>query len=493
MAVQAFPSALGSGADTSGFRDVSTQVLHVTSLNDNYQDAPEIGTLRWALMQTFPRIIVFDISGWIVMNGMINLGASQSNVYVAGQTAPSGGIGIRGYGQIEGVGCKQVVFRYMRFANEIDKHTPPNPAGSSEKKRHLSLYDNDEGIIDHCTSYFSHNEAFNFWSYNGVQSLGHSITNTIMGEGATASLMGGTEDYITDVGECSAIRNVFVHFSHRYPNFTGQANGESLNNIGYNFRNRVSRVSIGSTVNFEGNYIKEGSASTNTISNRRNIVMDGVSDGTKVYISDNNYYEGRYDGVTLTDKYEMFDVTNPSSHTTSVPRPDSSIWTSATPFSMTRGVRYTPIDNSLLIGELLQDNVNGVGANKSLNADGTFNYVADAKRQQYFDDIINGTNANGVNGGYGNEAGVYDIPDIISVSRPASYDTDGDGIPDIWAAINLPIGKTATDLSPSGYMYIEEFINEVDTSSQSGNTENVLSNNHKSRNKDVLVRYGFIS
>ena len=461
--IPAFEGAVGSGAHTSGFRASNTQVIHVTSLADDYQGTPAVGTFRWAMTRTYPRIIIFDVGGMIEMNGMINLDASHSDYYLAGQTAP-GGITLHGYGQIQQDGTRQGIVRYITFANEVDKARPPNPPGSVEDKRHLTFNNNDEGIIDHCTSYFSHNEAFNFWHYgsSGVPaSVGHTISNSIIGEGDTGSLMGGDET-AKAAGEVSAIRNLYVHIRHRHPNITGGAEGEIINTISYNFRTRVTRVSASSVVNYIGNYVKMGSASTNTISNRRNIVMDGVVDGTKVFIDDNNFFDGRYDGVTTANKYEMFDVTDAGSHTTSSPRPANSVWTSSTAFPMVKGVRVaTPLNYSVLQDSLLQLNVNGIGANMYLDDDGSKIYISDTKVAQYFNDVKNGLNANGSGSSYGNELGVYDIPIKATTNRPAGFDTDGDGMPNTWELSN-GLSTTVDDallktLDPNGVRFNIEF------------------------------------
>ena len=85
----AFPGAQGFGANATGGR--SGTVYHVTTLADSgagsFRDAVSVAN----------RIVVFDVGGYITLSSEVPI---QGNITIAGQTAPGGGIGIRGAGTL---------------------------------------------------------------------------------------------------------------------------------------------------------------------------------------------------------------------------------------------------------------------------------------------------------------------------------------------------------------------------------------------------------
>lgn len=103
MSVAAFPGALGAGRGSRGGRGGA--VLRVTNLNDS---GP--GSLRAAVEAAGPRTIVFDIGGTIRLAAPLRI--REPRITLAGQTAPGGGITLRGQPLL--ISADDVVVRYIR-------------------------------------------------------------------------------------------------------------------------------------------------------------------------------------------------------------------------------------------------------------------------------------------------------------------------------------------------------------------------------------------
>lgn len=145
----AFPGAEGSGRFARGGRGGA--VCHVTTL----ADAGE-GSLR-DCVSAGDRTVVFDVSGWITLSS--NLGITVNNLTIAGQTAPGGGIGVRG--QKVSIGGSDIIMRFMRVRRGIVKTSDRNDAMAISSK-------SSRVIVDHCSIGFGTDENLSMPGDEGV-------------------------------------------------------------------------------------------------------------------------------------------------------------------------------------------------------------------------------------------------------------------------------------------------------------------------------------
>lgn len=143
--VKAFPGAQGYGTQTRG--GAGGYVVHVTSLG-----ATGPGTLKEALEEKAGRrTIVFDVGGTIdltsVGRALKMSGEDDSNVTIAGQTAPGEGIQLKGYGitlsSVHDVIIRNISIRIgnVRKAGDTYQSDPLSASGANRRLvlDHLSL------------------------------------------------------------------------------------------------------------------------------------------------------------------------------------------------------------------------------------------------------------------------------------------------------------------------------------------------------------------
>lgn len=146
----AFPTAEGFGAYTKGGR--GGKVLHVTNLNNDGE-----GSLRWAINQDYPRTIVFDVSGIIELTETLLI--SKPYITIAGQTAPGGGVCLKG--ETLRVEANEVIIRYIRVRLGDGK----NGQGSLQGKDAISIAKGNNIIVDHCSTSWSLDEVLSTSTY----------------------------------------------------------------------------------------------------------------------------------------------------------------------------------------------------------------------------------------------------------------------------------------------------------------------------------------
>ncbi len=440
----AFPGAEGYGRIATGGR--GGRVIKVTNLNDS---GP--GSLRAAVAESGPRIIVFEVSGYIVLNS--NLRITNGDVTIAGQTAPGDGICIRDFEVT--VDADNVVIRYMRFRlGDVRQRESDAFWG----RYHQNI------IIDHCTMSWSIDETSSFYANQNFTMqwciLSESLNKSFheKDDHGYGAIWGGLY--------ASFHHNLLAHHNSRNPRFnggsrSGVSNGpypgewvDYRNNVVYNWGDNSSYGGENGNYNMVNNYYKPGPG---TPSSKRSRLLDlSISSDIvnyppgygKFYISGNIIHNN---SAVNSDNWNGVDLRNGV---------DIAIAKLTSPFDVTA----LPTTHS---AEIAYERVlSYAGAS----------YKRDAVDIRVIDEVRNGTHTyvgskTGKLGLIDSQNDVGGFPALAAGTPPV--DTDGDGMPDAWEIAN---GLDPTKNDANGrklsavYDNIEVYINSlVNTITQNQN------------------------
>ena len=490
--IPAFPGAEGGGMYTFGGR--GGKVLTVTNLND---DGP--GSFRWACEQGGARIVVFNVSGNIVLKTPIIVRAPY--ITIAGQTAPGEGVQISG--ESFQVDTHDVIVRHMRFRR----------GNTHVWYREDSFGGNPVGniMIDHCSCEWGLDENISFYRHmfdlhdgkpkRKVPTVNVTIQNTISAKAldtwnhAFGSTIGGENS--------SFMRNLWADNTGRNPSIGWGGVFNFVNNIIYNWVHRTADGGEYSTMsNFINNYYKpgpltpEGPISYRIVKSesRSNKLFDYPQYG-RIYAA-GNIVEGNervtkdnWDGgIQIADK----DLPN------GIPDDVKALMHSDEPFTMPH-MTIIPSDQTFdkvlsnvgatlpcrdIVDQRIVEEVrtgqayyvkklpkkNPYGdmwglSDKSKNKEGFFKYRR-LDNDSYKHGII--TNIEQMGG----------FPKYKKYT--AWKDSDGDGMPDEWEIANglnpNDPSDANLDCNGDGYTNIEKYINGIDTKKKVDWTD--LKNNH---------------
>ncbi len=248
-----FPGAEGYGATASGGRGGT--VYHVTSLADSGTN-----TLRDAVSQPY-RTIIFDVGGLITLQS--DLSITNSNLTIAGQTAPGQGISIYGNGNF-GVklynqiatnvlgtnywlcpGSTNIIIRYLRFREGYN---------SAFGNWSLAMIDSKSVMLDHCSielgCWQTMCMTIDPWAPPGYPSdstLNITVQNCIVG----ASIGNQLGCLMWGAANSSFSHNLWIDNAARDPKVEG--NVQLINDVLYNPQLAIYGDG-GEQVDFVGNY-----------------------------------------------------------------------------------------------------------------------------------------------------------------------------------------------------------------------------------------------
>lgn len=415
--VRAFPGAQGFGALATGGR--GGQVIKVTTLASS-----GAGSFLAAINTPGPRIIVFEVSG--VIDGDYEI--PHGDVTIAGQTAPGGGITIRG--RLSGAyqtGVDNMIIRHLRVR-------PSYNGSAGNQFDAIQFSRNSRLIFDHVSASFGVDETVDLYEARDVTVQWSTIESS-----ATQGHPEGEHNYGLingpDGRRISLHHNLFAHHKNRAPAI---ANGpaEVVNNVMYNVRHGfIHHNPVTGKFNIEGNYFKKGSASSLI----------------PFYFDDENNFGANDIGYYLADNY----VDDPGSSCDGVV---SNPWVECSQdLNAPSSLRSQTVFDFAGAGDFHQPVVveTSIQAYQSVLA-GAGAHPRDLVSRRSIEDADNRT---------GNW-GAYALPDPMAGLTIGSSptDSDDDGISDSWESSHGLDPMNPLDnqtLMPSGYPAVEEYINAL--------------------------------
>ena len=468
--VPAFPEAEGFGAFSIGGR--GGRIIEVINLNDS---GP--GSLREAIQATGPRIIIFKVAGYIDLESPIRL--VNPYVTIAGQTAPGDGIclrmkpgnseGIRGliYVPNSADNLHDVIIRYLKFRQGWSL-TYKNNGGP----RPLNVYFRRgyDVIVDHISSQWTRDNLFTISLSSEAEIAdsiyNFSIQNSLFGESEEGhstgmNIQGGSN---ASIGECyytgnlvkdvSVHKNLFTGTDHRNPRVNTNK-VKVINNVIYNWGNRVGESAHNVKVDFINNYYKAGPQTTDNIYYQRLLHEEWGDDCElgSIYMSGNIMAPHH---LTPSDPYEFYQMSK-----------------TGYPLLENKYKRYALLEKAekpvkiLSVYDAYDTVLEDVGDNARLDDNGNLIRNSDSIDLRMINDVKNGT-------GFDHEInesdwnnGIVSFP--VMDSGVTYIDSDNDGMADEWEMNKFGDLNTAkyddtnkTDNDSDGYYDLEEFLNGSD-------------------------------
>ena len=515
----AFPGAEGHGRFVTGGR--GGRIVHVTNLNDS-----GTGSFREAV-KSGKRIIVFDVAGVIALKSDLKI---ADNITILGQTAPSPGITLRYYTVQPG---SNNIIRFLRIRRGQEKNINDGADASWQR--------NKTGIIfDHCSFSWSIDEVASFYDNNNFTmqwcTVAESLTNPGHSKGAHG--YGGIWG-----GKLASFHHNFVaHLMNRGPRFNGARYGWTgyTSNKKYNtykWKNTVQAENVdfrncvmynaqgtcyggpgGGQINIVNNYYKAGpsqSLESTTLNGLKVDVSKGKERGNQDRItlvtlstkdnSDKNhpelydmtsryYINGNTTETTKGQKTENQDWKGVS-YDKGIPSLNGEYYSQDAKKFYGDAVAHTTINDKSCV-KIKMDEPAPTGQVTTHSAAKAYEKVLayvgaslyrDEIDARYMEEAKTGTAT--YKGSITKSPGIIDkVSDVKGYteanfrtgSRPAGFDTDGDGIPDEWEKANGLYPNDASDaltysLDAKGYYTnIEVYANSL--------VENIM----KSENADAL-------
>lgn len=442
----AFPGAEGGGMWTTGARNdgsAAVEVYHVYKLTDD----GSVGTFRDAVSKS-NRVIVFDVAGNIELTDTLTI--KGDNLTILGQTAPGDGICVKNCNtDITG---NNVILRYMRFRMGDDMTMEEDTIGSRNRKNIIVDHCTISWCVDECASFYDMTDFTMQWCIIS-ESLKESVHDK--GSHGYGGIWGGTN--------ASYHHNLLAHHDSRNPRIgSGTVLGDTYdmstqyeltdlrNNVIYNWGgNTAYGGQCAAPVNIINSYYKYGPATKSGVKSRIfQITASGNGKdydwSTDLYV-DGNYVYGSSSVTSDNSKGVVKDDKTKNSYT----------WTSKNITDEAKAVHFRYEKDYPVTTQTAED------AYASVLESAGASIVRDSVDTRIINEVKTGTAPCGADGliNTPSDAGGYPV-----LSGTKAKDSDNDGIPNEYEdkfgldKYNKADGLT---VSPSGYLYIEEYANAL--------------------------------
>lgn len=439
----AFPGAEGFGKYTTGGR--GGEVYAVTNLSDS-----GLGSFRDAVNKQGPRIIIFRVSGTIVLETDVKI--RNNDISIFGQTAPGDGIAISGRSVV--IDADNVIIQHMRFR--------PGDISDQDADGLDALWgrENSDIMLSNLSMSWSVDETGSFYDNENF-----TLQWSILSESMYRSLHGkGSHGYGGIWGGHGATfhHNLLAHHTSRNPRFNGSRYSgrpdlelvDHRNNVIYNWGGNSAYAAEGGRYNIVNNYYKPGPA---TSSNEDRIIQPWPDNGSNsqpagthgVFYINGNYVAGsetvtndNWQGVDMSSSFSDYGITIGDLH-------------AAEPFEVEDIESFESADSAFV---------------SVLAKAGATLPRRDTVDSRIVREVAEGTATYG--GSYGEGTGIIDSqndvggwPELLSAAAPE--DSDADGIPDEWEVdngLNPENPDDGKEINSSGYSNLESYVHSINSS-----------------------------